>query len=82
MVVIRDVVLFGLMGLVVREVMVPRLDVVRRDGVDDPAGGELDGAPDATRGRRHLMAARRVALGAEWECGLWTAGSRVSVAAL
>jgi uncharacterized membrane protein len=45
--VLRDVALFALMGLVVWEAMVPRRDVVRRDGVDDPAGGELDGAPDA-----------------------------------
>ncbi|HEX3705614.1 MAG TPA: glycosyltransferase 87 family protein [Mycobacteriales bacterium] len=51
-VVIRDLVLVGLMALVVREVLHPRLDVVRRDGVDDPAGGVLlerpigvDGAP-------------------------------------
>jgi uncharacterized membrane protein len=40
-VVIRDVVLIGLMALVVREVLDPRHDVVRRDGVDDPAGGVL-----------------------------------------
>jgi uncharacterized membrane protein len=45
--VVRDLVLLGLMALVVREALVPRLDVVRRDGVDDPAGGVLDGAPDA-----------------------------------
>ncbi|HTW19607.1 MAG TPA: glycosyltransferase 87 family protein [Mycobacteriales bacterium] len=45
-VVIRDVVLVWLMVMVVREAIVPRLDVVRRDGVDDPAGGLLDGAPD------------------------------------
>jgi uncharacterized membrane protein len=44
--VVRDLVLFGLMALVVRDVLVPRGDVVRRDGVDDPAGGVLDGAPD------------------------------------
>jgi hypothetical protein len=40
-------VLFALMALVVRDVLVPRGDVVRRDGVDDPAGGVFDGAPDA-----------------------------------
>jgi uncharacterized membrane protein len=40
-VVLRDVVLAGLMALVVREAIDPRLDVVRRDGVDDPAGGVL-----------------------------------------
>ncbi len=46
-IVIRDVVLTGLLALVVRDILVPRGDVVRRDGVDDPAGGLLDGAPDA-----------------------------------
>jgi uncharacterized membrane protein len=42
-VVVRDIVLVGLMALVVREALDPRLDVVRRDGVDDPAGGVLVG---------------------------------------
>jgi hypothetical protein len=32
--------------LVVIDILVPRLDVVRTDGTDDPAGGVLDGAPD------------------------------------
>ncbi|CAA9341392.1 MAG: Putative transmembrane protein [uncultured Frankineae bacterium] len=45
-VVLRDVVLLGVAALVVRDVLRPELDVVRRDGVDDPAGGVLDGAPD------------------------------------
>jgi uncharacterized membrane protein len=44
--VLRDLVLCGLIALIVRDVVVPRGDVVRRDGVDDPAGGLLDGAPD------------------------------------
>lgn len=35
-----------LAGLVVVDILIPRLDVVRRDGVDDPAGGVLDGAED------------------------------------
>jgi uncharacterized membrane protein len=38
---IRDVILVGLMVLVVRDVLNPRRDIVRRDGVDDPAGGVL-----------------------------------------
>jgi uncharacterized membrane protein len=42
----RDIVLGVLIGLIVREVVIPRGDVVRRDGVDDPAGGPLDGAAD------------------------------------
>ncbi|HVT19950.1 MAG TPA: glycosyltransferase 87 family protein, partial [Mycobacteriales bacterium] len=41
LVVIRDVVLVWLMALVVREIRNPRRDVVRNDGVDDPAGGVL-----------------------------------------
>jgi glycosyl transferase family 87 len=32
--------------LVVVDILAPRLDVVRRDGADDPAGGVLDGAED------------------------------------
>jgi len=45
-VLLRDAVLVALMALVVRDIMRPEHDVVRRDGVDDPAGGVLDGAPD------------------------------------
>lgn len=48
---IRDATLVVLMGLVVREILKPEYDVVRRDGVDDPAGGVLDGVHDA--GWRH-----------------------------
>jgi uncharacterized membrane protein len=50
--VVRDVVLIAVLALVVREVLMPALDLVRRDGVDDPAGGVLDGAPDRHRPRR------------------------------
>jgi uncharacterized membrane protein len=35
-----------LVVLVVVDILVPRLDIVRADGVDDPAGGVLDGAED------------------------------------
>jgi uncharacterized membrane protein len=35
-----------LSGLVVRDILRPQADVVRRDGADDPAGGVLSGAPD------------------------------------
>ncbi|MCA6093958.1 glycosyltransferase 87 family protein [Streptomyces sp. SCA3-4] len=35
-----------LCGLVVRDILLPERDVVRRDGSDDPSGGVLDGAPD------------------------------------
>jgi uncharacterized membrane protein len=46
---IRDAVVLVLMGLVVRDVLRPDGDVVRTTwpGVDDPAGGVLDGAVDA-----------------------------------
>lgn len=36
-------------ALVMRDVIVPERDVVRRGGVDDPAGGVLAGAPDRFR---------------------------------
>ncbi|HVF05003.1 MAG TPA: glycosyltransferase 87 family protein [Frankiaceae bacterium] len=45
-VLLRNVLLLVLMGLVVREILRPYHDVVRRDGEDDPAGGVLDGALD------------------------------------
>ncbi|MEP7055174.1 MAG: glycosyltransferase 87 family protein [Actinomycetota bacterium] len=45
-IVLRDIALIVLMAMVVREIRYPHLDVVRRDGVDDPAGGLLDGADD------------------------------------
>jgi hypothetical protein len=35
-----------LAALIVIDILVPRLDIVRVDGVDDPAGGVLDGATD------------------------------------
>jgi uncharacterized membrane protein len=35
-----------LCALVIRDILRPEADVVRRDGDDDPAGGVLDGAPD------------------------------------
>ncbi|MFJ6696741.1 glycosyltransferase family 87 protein [Streptomyces sp. NPDC091272] len=33
-------------AVVVRDILLPERDVVRRDGSDDPSGGVLDGAPD------------------------------------
>ncbi|MCT2589235.1 glycosyltransferase 87 family protein [Streptomyces sp. N2-109] len=35
-----------LCAVIVRDVLMPERDVVRRDGTDDPAGGVLDRAPD------------------------------------
>jgi uncharacterized membrane protein len=45
---LRDIAVLVLMGLVVRDILRPDGDVVRVSwpGVDDPAGGVLDGAPD------------------------------------
>jgi len=62
----RDLLLLGIAGLIVREMWRPELDVVRSGGVDDPGGGDFDGAPDwyarppqaATRdARRNAMSA-------------------------
>ena len=39
--------------LVVRDILDPARDVVRRDGTDDPAGGVLSGAADRITLRRH-----------------------------
>jgi uncharacterized membrane protein len=49
-----------LCALVVRDLLLPERDVVRRDGSDDPAGGVLDRAPDVftlASGRRREHAA-------------------------
>jgi uncharacterized membrane protein len=56
-VIVRDIALVVLMALVVRDVLRPDGDVVRTSwpGVDDPAGGPLDGAVD-----RLTLVARRM----------------------
>ncbi len=46
-VVLRDVAVVVLCVVVVREILEPARDLVRAPGVDDPAGGVLDAAPDA-----------------------------------
>jgi uncharacterized membrane protein len=51
-VLLRDLLLVVFAAFVVRDVLHPERDVVRQDGVDDPAGGVLDGAPDRARVRR------------------------------
>lgn len=48
-VLLRDALLVLLAVQVVRDVLRPERDVVRAGGVDDPAGGVLDGAPDRRR---------------------------------
>jgi uncharacterized membrane protein len=50
-VIVRDAALVFLMVLIVREVLRPGLDVVRRYGDDDPAGGVLDHPADHAVGR-------------------------------
>lgn len=50
-VLVRDAVLVGIAVLVVRDILRPDADVVRAGGVDDPAGGVLDGAVDRWGGR-------------------------------
>ena len=45
-VLLRDALLLVVCAFVVRDVLRPEHDVVRAGGVDDPAGGVLDGAPD------------------------------------
>jgi uncharacterized membrane protein len=46
-VLLRDVAVVVLCALVIREIHRPDRDLVRRGGVDDPAGGVFDRAPDA-----------------------------------
>jgi uncharacterized membrane protein len=53
-VVARDVAVLWLAALVVRDILQPEYDVVRLSGMDDPAGGVLDGAPDAPPRRWEL----------------------------
>jgi hypothetical protein len=45
-VIIRDAMVVVLVGLVIREMWRPQLDVVRSGGLDDPGGGAYDRAPD------------------------------------
>ena len=47
-----------LCGFVVRDILLPELDPVRAGGVDDPAGGVLDGAPDRPRASESGVADR------------------------
>ncbi|MFI6871199.1 glycosyltransferase family 87 protein [Nocardia sp. NPDC050406] len=48
-VVLRDIAVVALCVLVIRQIYRPAEDLVRREGVDDPVGGVLDGAPDPER---------------------------------
>ncbi|WP_399088383.1 glycosyltransferase family 87 protein [Streptomyces sp. BBFR2] len=61
-----------LCAVVIRDVLLPERDVVRRDGTDDPSGGVLDRAPDVfvlgraplPRATAHFESAPRVRWGA------------------
>ncbi|MGK5533132.1 glycosyltransferase family 87 protein [Streptomyces sp. URMC 129] len=55
-----------LCALVVRDVLRPEHDVVRRDGSDDPGGGVLDGAADVVTLRRKPPAAPAPAAFVDW----------------
>ncbi|TRW89197.1 DUF2029 domain-containing protein [Mycolicibacterium sp. 018/SC-01/001] len=65
-VLLRDVAVITLCALIVRQIYRPELDLVRAHGVDDPAGGPFDQAPDAyppwvpdwLRPRGHMRAQR------------------------
>ena len=46
---VRDILLLVFSAYVVRDVLRPEHDPVRRDGTDDPLGGVLDGAPEPVR---------------------------------
>ena len=54
---IRDVAVIVPMGLVVRDILRPDGDIVRISwlGVDDPAGGVLDGVRDRLTLRRRML---------------------------
>src|ERR671920_1058775 len=68
-VILRDLAVVVLMALVVRDVLRPDGDVVRTSwpGVDDPAGGPLDHAPDrlTLQGRRPVRAVSAAQGGAQ-----------------
>ncbi|MBV9592788.1 MAG: hypothetical protein JO147_03185, partial [Actinobacteria bacterium] len=54
--IVRDLLLLAIAAFIVYEMWHPETDVVRSDGLDDPAGGCFDGLPDApymNRRRRH-----------------------------
>ncbi|KKO60901.1 membrane protein [Mycolicibacterium obuense] len=46
-VLLRDIAVITLCALIIRQIYCPELDLVRGHGIDDPAGGPFDRAPDA-----------------------------------
>ena len=59
-VVFRDAILLIIVGLVIRGMFNPKYDPVRRTGVDDPAGGVFNGAPDSETARSDASAPESV----------------------
>lgn len=53
-VLLRDALLLMLAAFVIRDVIRPELDVVRVDGIDDPAGGVLDQSAEDSRRVREV----------------------------
>lgn len=47
--VIRNALLIAIAVMIIREILNPSLDVVRRSGLDDPTGGVFENAPDRRR---------------------------------
>ncbi|MGW0737446.1 glycosyltransferase family 87 protein [Streptomyces sp. NPDC002851] len=68
-----------LCAVVVRDILMPERDVVRRDGSDDPSGGVLDRAPDvfslgrAAHPPRHAAAHQAPGTYVAWGTGTGTA---------
>lgn len=68
-VLLRDIAVITLCAFVIRQIYRPELDLVRQGGVDDPAGGIFDRAPDAPprwlpdwlRPRPHYLEPERMA---------------------
>lgn len=63
-----------LCAVVVRDILMPERDVVRRDGSDDPSGGVLDGAEDAFVLRRAAHPPRHAVPAVEGPRVEWGAG--------
>ncbi|MFI7274078.1 glycosyltransferase family 87 protein [Streptomyces sp. NPDC049879] len=61
--------LFGTLwfgAMVIRDIVRPEYDVIRRDGSDDPGGGVLDGAPDVFTLRRAEVPTAQPAAYVDW----------------
>jgi uncharacterized membrane protein len=59
-VLVRDALVVVLCAMIIHTIYRPERDPVRKEGVDDPAGGPLDGAPDRFRLGRGPERTRRL----------------------